>query len=231
MDQNKYPYTILFIDDEDIIRENYLSYLKLLFKEVYSAKDSYEGYKIYNDKKPDIMIVDIKLPHISGLELVRKIREKDFQTKVIMLTAHSDKNYLLEATELKLSQYLIKPVTRAQLQKTLQKTIDELLLYSVEPLKIIDLSNNYYWDIKKEKLMYFSTEVYLTTKEKEFISLLSSSLDRVFTYDEIIENIWSCDENVSIESIKTLVKKIRKKLPFEAIENVFSQVYKLKQRN
>lgn len=231
MDQNKYPYTILFIDDEDIIRENYLSYLKLLFKEVYSAKDSYEGYKIYTDKKPDIMIVDIKLPHISGLELVRKIREKNFQTKVIMLTAHSDKNYLLEATELKLSQYLIKPVTRAQLQKALQKTIDELLLYSVEPLKIIDLSNNYYWDIKKEKLMYFSTEVYLTTKEKEFISLLSSSLDRVFTYDEIIENIWSCDEDVSIESIKTLVKKIRKKLPFEAIENVFSQGYKLKQRN
>ncbi len=137
-----YPYKILFVEDDQVIRENYVAYLKMMFSEVYEAKDGEEAYALYKIKKPDLMIVDINLPKLTGLELLKKIRENDHTTKAIMLTAHTDKSFLLEAIQLKLTQYLVKPVSSKDLNEALELTIKELLQYNVMPLQKIELPQN-----------------------------------------------------------------------------------------
>ena len=164
-----YPYKILFVEDEQLIRENYVTYLKMFFSEVYEAENGEKAYDIYKQKKPDIMIVDINIPKLSGLELLRKIRENDYNTKAIVLTAHTDKTFLLEATSLKLTRYLVKPVSRKDLKEALKDTIDELLKYNILPIQKINLTDDYSWDFQLNELKHHNKNVELTNKEKIFL--------------------------------------------------------------
>ncbi len=223
----KYPYSILFVEDEKPIRQNYVTYLKLLFKNVYEAGDGEEGYAIYKQKKPDIMIVDINMPKMNGLQLLEKIRKNDHQTKAVMLTAHTDTDFLLKASALKLNSYLTKPIDRNALKQTLHETVKELQKYTIQKKDIIDLKQNYSWDIANEILYRFNEEVALTPKEKKLLSLLLSTLSKTFTYEEISIYVWGYEETGSQDSIKTLVKKIRKKLPDGLIKNVFGTGFKI----
>ena len=101
-------YDILFIEDEEAIRANYVKYLQRHFRNVYEAQDGEEAYEIYKKKKPHILVVDINIPKLNGIELLKKIREDDHTTKALMLTSHTDTNYLLDAASLQLTKYLIK---------------------------------------------------------------------------------------------------------------------------
>lgn len=222
-----YPYTILFVEDELITRKNYVAYLKMLFKEVYEAEDGNKAYNIYKNKRPDIMIIDINIPKLNGLELLRKIRENDFTTKAIMLTAHTDKNFLLDATSLKLTKYLVKPVSRKDLKETLELTIEELLKYNVSLVNKIELAENYSWNIELKDLKFHNQSIELTNKERLFLDLLFSHRNRVFTHNEIFDYVWEFDEDISLHGLRNIVKRVRKKLPQDTIVNIFNEGYKI----
>jgi len=226
MSHEKQPYKILFVEDEKDIRDNYTRYLKRHFLNVYEAVDGEEGYKIYKDKSPEIMILDINLPKMNGLELLRKIRETDESTKVIMLTAHADTKYLLDAIELKLVKYLVKPIARDELKNALDLAISEYTKFEVIQKQTINLGDGFVWDKISETLSSTSGEVSLTKKENQIISLLLSSPNNVFTYDDIIYKVWDDYEATKQEALKTIVKNIRKKLPKDTIKNVFGVGYK-----
>ncbi len=229
MSSIKEAYSILYVEDEKDIRENYVNYLKRHFQNVYEACDGEEGLELYRNKKPDIMIVDINLPKLNGLDLLKIIREDDHSTKVIMLTAHSDTRYLLEATELKLTKYLIKPISRSELKDALNIVVSELLKFNVLSKKIINLPDGYYWDCIALELLNKNSSVLLTNKERELLKILFSNINMVHTYGNIIINIWY--ENSynadKLDSLKTIIKNLRKKLPKDIIKNIFSVGYKI----
>lgn len=226
MKNKLFPFKILFIEDEKETRQNYVLYLKTLFSEVYEAADGEEGYKIYREKKPHIMIIDINLPKMSGLELLKQIRQSDHTTKAIMLTAHTDKNFLLEATTLKLTKYLVKPVNRRDLKSTLDKTIDELQSYKVTPVKKIIFDKNCFWNSETKEFVYFGEVVELTAKEKKLLELLLLQPSKTFTYNEIFDHFWQ-EESFTLNSLKNLVKRLRKKIPCDIISNVFNEGYRI----
>ncbi len=226
MSNEKYPYRILFVEDEKDIRDNYTRYLKRHFLHVDAVADGEEGYCFYKEKKPDIMILDINVPKLNGLELLRKIRQTDQQTKAIMLTAHADVKYLLDAAELKLVKYLVKPIARNDLKDALNLAMSEYAKFDVFSKETIDLGDNFIWN-KTNKILYNeSGEVTLTKKENLILSLLFASPNNVFTYDDIFVQVWDYDEDSKKESLKTIIKNIRKKLPEETIKNVFGVGYK-----
>ncbi|MDY0121822.1 MAG: response regulator transcription factor [Sulfurimonas sp.] len=220
-------FDILFVEDEEAIRQNYVRYLKRHFHEVYEAADGLRAYEIYQQKKPHILIVDINLPKMNGLELVRKIRQKDHGTKVIMLTAHSDTSYLLEATELKLTKYLVKPVTRDELSGALKLAIRELSHFEVASKLHIILRDSFVWDCDRKELLYKNTEVVLTNKERKVLALLLSNPNATFSYDDIIFDVWYDTSEDRIDALKTIIKNLRKKLPKDSIKNVFGVGYKI----
>ncbi len=225
--QEVYPYKILFVEDEEATRKNYVTYLKMLFSEVYEASDGEKAYQLYKEKKPDILILDVNIPKLNGLELLEKIRENDYTTKAIMFTAHSDKNFLLQAVSLQLTRYLVKPVSRKDLKEALDFSIKELLKYNITPIQKIDLRENYSWNMELKELKHHNNIIELTTKERTLLELFFSHKNRVFSYDEIFEYVWRYNEQISLNSLKNMIKRLRKKLPDNTIVNVFNEGYKI----
>jgi DNA-binding response OmpR family regulator len=220
-------YDLLFVEDEAAIRSNYVRYLKRYFRNVYEAENGEEAYKIYKDKKPKVMIVDINIPKLNGIDLVKKIRENDFNTKIIMLTAHSETHYLLQATELKLTKYLVKPVAREELTQALNLVYQELCKFDISSKEFIYFEENYRWDCEKQELLHFESTVTLTNKERKIVTLLLSKPGNTFSYDDIIRDVWYFSDEEKTDALKTIIKNLRKKLPDNTIKNVFGIGYKI----
>lgn len=223
---DKAPYDILFVEDEVGMRTNYVQYLQRFFRNVYEAGDGEEAYKIYQKKKPQILFVDINIPKLNGLELMRKIREHDHSCKAIILTAYSDESYLLESTELKLSKYLIKPISRQELRKTLDWVMQELDEFTTLAKEYMSLTENFYWDKEQKELLSGTDVVSLTYKEREFLTLIFAKANIVFSYENIIMDLWGDNEEGRMDALKTILKNLRKKLPKDTIKNVFGVGYK-----
>jgi len=224
---NKQNFTILYAEDEIEIREKYSKYLTRFVSTVYVAQDGEEAYALYKEKRPDIIIADINMPKLNGLELATKIRENDHNTKIIMLTAHSHTEYLLKATDLKLTKYLIKPVSREELTSALNLAIDELLNFSTFSKNIIQLKENCHWDPKAMELYLDGSIISLTKNEKMLTDMLISRIGTTFSYEEISYQLWPNEIEDKLAAIKTLVKGLRKKLPEDSLENIRSVGYKI----
>ena len=107
---------ILYVEDDEFSRNNMIFLLNMIFKEVLCAGDGEEGLELfssnYNDgKQIDIILSDINMPKMNGIDMIKNIRELDNNIPVIFLTAYSDSNYLLDAIKLHVSEYIIKPMT------------------------------------------------------------------------------------------------------------------------
>ena len=98
MKDKVHPFKILFIEDEKAIRDNYVIYLKMFFMEVYEAEDGEEAYKIYKEKKPDILIIDIHLPKLNGIDFTPRTTERILNHLHILLSRYLinklEKNFL-----------------------------------------------------------------------------------------------------------------------------------------
>ena len=139
---------ILVAEDEEELREYLVEYLQLFFKYVYSAKCGQEAYKIYLEKKPAIILSDINMPNMDGLSMISLIRERDKKTKIIVMSAYSDKEKLLSAIELNLITYLVKPIKIETLKEIILNTVESINATSNK----IYLYENIYW---REKKMLF----------------------------------------------------------------------------
>jgi len=116
-------FTILYVEDEEMVRHNAVEYLSRIAKHVLEAKNGKEAIKIWANKKPDIIITDINMPHLNGLDMASYIRAQDKEVQIIVATAHSDTKYLLRAVELQLVKYIIKPITKEKLIQALEISV------------------------------------------------------------------------------------------------------------
>lgn len=218
---------LLYVEDEDAIVQVMQRILKDNVAELHIAKDGEEALESYKKNKPDIILADINIPKLNGLELISKIRETDQKVKVIMLTAHSDKEFLIKAAELKLTKYLIKPIVGKELFEALNCAVEEIENLSVEYKKLIYLEDDFIWDINLKTLTHNNEEVRLTPKEKAILEFLFDKQNSVVSYDDIIYTIWEDSDTYSIDTLKSTVKSLRKKLPKDCIKNVYGTGYKI----
>jgi len=224
---DKKPYTILYVEDEKTIRERYTEFLRRYFTSVYAAKDGVEAYYIYKKVKPHIMLIDIVIPKLNGLDLLKKIRLSDQNTKAIITTAHTDTKHLLKASELKLTKYLVKPVTIDELKMALSIAENELQSFQINPLKRVHFNENYVWNYDSDELSRDGVVIAMTNKEQAFLLLLLEHPNKVISYDKIVEVMWANTHNDKQDSLKTIVKNLRKKLPKDVIKNIFGVGFKI----
>ncbi|MCW9026416.1 MAG: response regulator, partial [Thiovulaceae bacterium] len=117
-------FTILYVEDDAMVRKSALEYLNRISKKVLEAKDGKEAIKIWKQEKPDIIITDISMPKLNGLDMASYIRTHDKNVQIIVATAHSDVEYLMQAVELQLVKYIIKPITKEKLLDALEKSME-----------------------------------------------------------------------------------------------------------
>lgn len=216
-------YTILYIEDDEGVRTINSRFLNRMFNELYEAKDGEEGFELYKKYHPDIILTDIKMPKLDGISLAKRIRQKDKTTKIIISTAFSEKDYLLDAIELNLEKYIIKPLTNRNLLPALTKAVEGL--DQEKDFKIV-LDENFYFD-NNSSLFYHNNEILdLTKKELMFLKLLILNKNRVVSYEEIEQYVWN-EEYMSLNSLRTTIGFLRKKIPFNCIKNISNMGYKL----
>ena len=215
--------SVLYAEDEENIRLHIADTLSYYVKEVIEAENGEEAYKLYKEKRPDIILSDILMPVMDGLKFVEKIRQEDEKTPVILITAHTEKNYLLNAVKLHLEEYLIKPVNLEKILALLVKCLDKVahrhdLSYN--------LPDGYHYAVDKKILTYQDETIKLSKKEIKFLELLLHNHHRIVTYSELQEYVWG-DDVMTDNALRAVVLNLRRKLPDNLISNLSGVGYKL----
>ncbi|BAF72772.1 response regulator transcription factor [Sulfurovum sp. NBC37-1] len=215
--------SILIAEDEEALLDSMTEYLELFFEKVYRAKDGQEAYQSYLKHHHDIIIADINMPRLDGLAMIRKIRENDQKTKIIITSAHSDQERLLQAIELHLVKYLIKPVQSDWLKTLLLSLVDELR----SQRHTLALKEAFYWDTLNQKLFHNAEEIALKPRERKVMSLLCShpnqSVSAIDIYNHLYED--QPERDFSSHAIASLMKRLRQKLPKDTIKSAYGVGY------
>ncbi len=226
MEQN--DFSILYVEDDSFIRSKYVKLLKLYFKDVYEASNGKEALEVYNDNKPDIIILDINIPLINGLEVARQIRKDDPSIKMIFFTAYSDKEKLLQAIELRAVKYLIKPIKTFELEELIKIIIDELK-GDLKTTDIIYLDEGYYWDKSLDTLFDKDNKsIKLTKKETQLFRLFCQNKHKIFSNSEILDYIWEDDfDDSNTNKLRILFSKLKTKLSHSLFSSHYNLGYKI----
>jgi len=222
-------YTILYVENDTITRLTMKQYLKKKFKTVYEATNGVEALKKFRDNKPDVILLDIYMPYINGLEVTKKIREINETIPIVIITAYTKKELLLEAIELNLTKYIIKPFTKDKLEDMLE-VIDKKLKKISHYHTTILLKHRYIFDLKYNTLHdNKDREIHLTKKEIKLIRFLLKSKNQFVDTEAIEYEIW---EDLSFEidckgRLKSLLNGLRKKIPKDIIKNIYALGYKI----
>lgn len=114
--------SVLVIDDDPLIRKTLSSYLSKKGFEALVAEDGEKGLQKYEERIPDLVILDIRLPDVDGLEVLGRIREKNPNASIIIMTAYDDMKTTIEAIKLGAFEYLVKPLDYVELDLTIDKS-------------------------------------------------------------------------------------------------------------
>ena len=215
---------LLYVEDEDGLRKYAMSYFNRLFDETYEASNVNDAFKIFKKQKPHIIITDIKMENLSGIDLLKKIRAIDKNCQLIVLSAFLDTKYLLDAIELNLVKYLTKPIKHDEMYSVLQQCAINI---NDNNSNKIYFTQNCYFDLQNKELINNNETTKLAKNELDLLELLCTNKTRTVSYPEI-ENIVWYDSSMSENALRVLVKKLRKKLPEKTLENIAKVGYKIK---
>lgn len=210
--------SILCVEDEDGVRKPIVNTLKYYFGNVYEASNGQEGLNAYEEHRPDIILCDIQMPVMDGLEMIRQIRKNDSTTPIVLLTAHNSEEYLMELINLHVQHFILKPINAKNLEEGIANALKGRHTGSVK------LTNSSFLDIDNSCLHVDDKEITLSLREVKFLALLCEN--RLITYAEIEVELWS-EKVMSLDALKSFVRDLRKKLPYEMIENIPQVGYKL----
>ena len=225
-----YKPTVLYAEDDQEIRENLSIILHQYFDTVYTAKNGKEALDLYHEQHPDILMLDIHMPYLDGLDVARIVRQADPNIPIVILSAYSDREILLDAVNLKLEAYLLKPIDHTILKETITKLISQ-----TEGKETVHLRKGLVWHNSSTTLVYEKKEIKLTKKERLLLQILTKHIDNYVSHDELIIHIWHDDipdhshDNKLIQLIYRFNKKLAQQLPMEThlIENSYTLGYRI----
>jgi len=220
--------TILYVEDNDFIREEAVEYLSLIYQNVLEASDGQEALEVYTQSKPDIIITDIEMPIINGLQLVKSIRRQDKKIPIIIVTAFMNTEYLLEAVELRLVKYILKPLSNYKLDVALELAHEYLI--DEEKKCIVQLSKDSYYDHLNRTLIIDKELISLTHNETLLLSLLIRNPNNLVSYSEIKNRIWNYEVHY-MDAMRSLIRSLRYKMGMVVIKNISGMGYRIEIKN
>ncbi len=228
--------TLLFVEDHDELRENTTEILKKFFSHVESSpngKDALTKYKQYHEKHSkyyDIVISDIQMPKLNGVELTKEIYIINPEQTVIVLSAHDESKYLLPLVNIGIEYFIKKPIDYQEFLEVLlntSKKIHHSTPHNSPDKTKIQLSDEYAFDIKNNYLVHNKNIIYLTKYEILFMQLLSKNIGKIYSNEDIVSYYRVNNDSIDATNIRKLVSKLRKKLPEKCIESIYGVGYRL----
>lgn len=214
---------ILICDDQPIIHETLGAYLENEGFEHISAMDGAEALSLANTAKPDLILLDLMMPKVSGIEVCRKIRAES-RVPIIMLTAKGEEIDRILGLELGADDYIVKPFSAREVVARVKAVLRRFTNAKEEPQKVLRFDNleininNYDVRVNGEKIAF-------TPKEVEIFQLLASHPGRVYEREQILSQVWGYDYFGDTRAVDTQIKRIRQKLPQEGVSWSIKTVY------
>ncbi len=205
---------ILIIDDEPDILE-FLSYnLKKKGFEVDTTSSGAEGIRIAVEKIPDLIVLDIMMPEMDGIETCQLLRAEPILKDVLILflTARGEDYSQLAGFEAGADDYVKKPVSLQVLLSRIQALLRRKIISEQTDNAAIIQIGDLLIDNEKHKVFFHHREIFLTKKEFELLYFMASKPGKVFSRDEIYSKVWGNDLIVGERTIDVHIRKLREKL-------------------
>jgi len=213
MSQNLYAQgDILVVDDEASVVEVVSLYLKREGFQVRVAKDGRQALSAISEKQPALVVLDLMLPEVDGLEIMRRLQDAGVAVPVIMLTARRQETDRIYGLELGADDYVVKPFSPAELvsrvKAVMRRTYSGSGGSSERPLQFGTLSI----DPKTRIVMAKEQPIELTATEFNLLWFMVNHPRQVFKRDQLLENVWGFSEYVDPSTVTVHIRRLREKI-------------------
>ncbi|KXB47977.1 response regulator receiver domain protein [Tissierellia bacterium KA00581] len=213
---------ILVVEDDRVIREGLIEYLSEFGYEIIDAKDGKEALEKFNKNEIHLVLLDILLPFLNGIEVLKEIRKKS-KLPVLMLTAFNDEEYKISAFSSLADGYIEKPFSLS----LLKVRIDSLITKHYGDQDIFKY-NDTEVNFKSYSASYKGKVIDINAKELEILKYLLKNKKQALTRSQIIDNVWKETEEIPFDRvIDVYIKELRKKLHLDCIVTIRNVGYKL----
>ncbi len=207
--------TVLIVDDEKSIVDILNFNLKKEGYHTLFAYDGLEGLELAQTRHPDLILLDVMLPHMDGFEICRHIREKDNQTPIIMLTAREEESDKVLGLELGADDYITKPFSVRELLARVKANIRRTVsVQAATPENTGNVLSRGEISIDLDRYEVFKNGKLIELSQREFDLLLAlaTSPGRVFTREELMTQVWNYDYFGDLRVVDVAVRRLREKL-------------------
>ena len=211
---------VLLAEDEPNLTELLSSAIGDCFDEFIIASNGKEVIEKFTRNRPDIVITDIMMPEINGLEMAKELKAIDPDLPIIILSAYSETDKLLQAIDLGVIKYFIKPFDPEELIEYIRTITPKIRNY-----RVIKLENGFSFNNKTKKLYKNEKMVALTKREQMFIDMMINSKEEIVDEETIKRALWS--EDATSERLRTFIKRVRMKTSKTLIKNILGQGYNI----
>jgi len=213
---------ILIVDDEPVARQSLSDILKLEGYIVAAVANGQAAVEFIRTHSIDLMIVDLKMPGMDGLEVVQVANQVSPETEIVILTAHGSTESAIQALRLRIHDYLLKPASPAQViasvKKGLTRRSSKSRLGGVSDLdegtEIFKLADGTTVDLSRRQIKFKSKTEHLTPAEGRLLKVLMENEGKVFTHRELVLLVQGYDtsQREAPEILRPLVSRLRHKL-------------------
>lgn len=214
---------ILICDDQQAIHETLGAYLDAENYQHFSAYDGEQALKLAEEKQPDLIVLDLMMPKLNGIDVCREIR-KTSSVPIIMLTAKGEEIDRILGLELGADDYIIKPFSPREVVARIKAVLRRFGEQEESPSQVLRF-DNLEVNLGHYEVIACGKPVPCTPKEVEILYLLASHPGQVFDREQVLSKIWGYDYFGDTRAVDTQIKRIRQKLPQEGVSWAIKTVY------
>ena len=199
---------ILVVDDDEIVRESLLEWLREDGYHVEAAEDGFKALEKFKDRSWNIALVDLKMPKMDGLELMEKIKEIRPETQVIIITAYATVNTAVQAIKVGAYDYLVKPFNLAELEARSRALVRRAQLATSARITHGALT----LDTAARRAFVKEEALELSAREVALLEALLLSAGRVVSKDQLADRLYGINDGVGPNAIEVFVHRLRRKI-------------------
>ena len=194
--------------------------LELFFAEVKGVSDGIEALDEAMSGSYDALVLDVSVPHMDGLEVAKKIRCANRKIPIVIISSHTEQEYLWRAVELKITRYLSKPYDK----DTFIKALEDVAMELIDHTPMFSINEDLKYDFSK-KIIYIKEEACrLSKSESKLLEYFLNNKNQTITYEQLFDYMWEFEQPTK-EAIKTIVKELRRKIGKDTIKNLYGVGY------
>jgi DNA-binding response OmpR family regulator len=201
---------VLVVDDEPMVREVLARYLEKEGYAVEIAEDGERALLAYAKEQPDLVLLDLMLPRVDGLEVFRRMREQA-PTAVIMLTARGEETDRIVGLELGADDYITKPFSPREVVARVRTVLRRSAPPTAEPRRVVT-AGELEVDGPRREARLRGEPIRLTRKEFDLLYLFASDPGRAFTRSELLEEVWDFAWDGDTSTVTVHVRRLREKI-------------------